>query len=1009
MAKYSKNLDKLFNRISDLEAAIKDGKISIYPFNNNSKKPIYKEDENGVNYAKQYDKQIPLHHFWDNNNIALVPGFDGKGYGKHLGVIDIDGYKKYPNNNSKLWYDSKLHKIVCDDLYEVLKDLPIESIHIRTWSNGYHIYYFTSQSIATKNKKEFVSVLEFIRFPSDYHIKELQNKGINELDDMVEIFSKNNQRTITYPSSIKESRKDSNNKKSIRIGNYKIISDNPSIDSMFENPVDDIESLIVDVFSNNGFSFDEDGYKQAIASKSIKNHKVKTYKNKGKGKIYGNQSSNLYRLTPKIRKGLVTELCSIMDKTIGKHYQVVIALDGGLTNLGLSEDDRKSLLFETFDKVDDNSQHYEQVESSISNPSDEKIGFSTIMTLEPKTKLNIEKIKELIDKSKDKGRKELLEPIKRSIDDLKYSMDSLLSLYDDNTKVQKDIEKMVENLRKTIYPYDLYYELYNKPSKKDLRLKLAIEVSNDFNIKSYYDVNHKEDKIYYLTSDGYYEYLNEYKLRSLIYESRNCNYTISICKDIIEAIPSNSDKKDNLIQFSNVIFDNTDLSYVPIDEFNIKENLVHKKIGVRNDVTGKLTLLTYNPKARLTDNPSERTYVEQTLRKIYIPKNDENNHNFIIDRLQRLGATILGITNKTITYNYDSKGGSGKSTMNFLEKSILNDLYINIGAKAFKQTFTTDLLSYKHSVNIDETTPKELEEILQELKKYSSNNNSINDRRMYSTENVQSTGFGNIEIFSNYLFTPNLDDNGIINRIDIIEYPNLFRKEHELGKYDNAYLEDGRTYDKLLDDIDGLSWLASASINEYMDIYPNGKFKCYQTNEQVLDILGNHDIYSKFCYLYLERDNDKFTTNKEIRIVFKEYAKRTGKLVNDSDDKIGKKLGLTIKSMFGTNVKIRTTIDGKNDTFYNLRIRTFDEVENYSKKKLIAIDDDYLSESDLVNIKLLDSNQKMVYKNIKNQELTSIKELEDNYTGIDVTTIVYDLLELNLIEYKEIYQIDDYR
>ena len=76
---------------------------------------------------------------------------------------------------------------------------------------------------------------------------------------------------------------------------------------------------------------------------------------------------------------------------------------------------------------------------------------------------------------------------------------------------------------------------------------------------------------------------------------------------------------------------------------------------------------------------------------------------------------------------------------------------------------------------------------------------------------------------------------------------------------------------------------------------------------------------------------------------------------------------------------------------------------------MIAIDDDYLSESDLVNIKLLDSNQKMVYKNIKNQELTSIKELEDNYTGIDVTTIVYDLLELNLIEYKEIYQIDDYR
>ena len=120
-------------------------------------------------------------------------------------------------------------------------------------------------------------------------------------------------------------------------------------------------------------------------------------------------------------------------------------------------------------------------------------------------------------------------------------------------------------------------------------------------------------------------------------------------------------------------------------------------------------------------------------------------------------------------------------------------------------------------------------------------------------------------------------------------------------------------------------------------------------------------------------------------------------------------LSAALRKVFGENVKNKTTIDGKNGIFYSLRIRTFDEVENYSKKKLIAIDDDLLSESDLVNIKLLDDNQKMIYKNIKNQELNSIKELEDNYTGIDSTRIVHDLLELNLIEYKEIYQLDDYQ
>ena len=109
------------------------------------------------------------------HNISLTIGFDGGNYGKHLGVLDIDGYKKLPNDEdtrTDVWYDNELHELVCDDLYQVLKDLPIESIHAKSWSNGYHLYYFTSESLLTSD----VKVLKFIKFPIDYHIQELQGK-----------------------------------------------------------------------------------------------------------------------------------------------------------------------------------------------------------------------------------------------------------------------------------------------------------------------------------------------------------------------------------------------------------------------------------------------------------------------------------------------------------------------------------------------------------------------------------------------------------------------------------------------------------------------------------------------------------------------------------------------------------------------------------------------------------------------------------------------------------------
>ena len=57
---------------------------------------------------------------------------------------------------------------------------------------------------------------------------------------------------------------------------------------------------------------------------------------------------------------------------------------------------------------------------------------------------------------------------------------------------------------------------------------------------------------------------------------------------------------------------------------------------------------------------------------------------------------------------------------------------------------------------------------------------------------------------------------------------------------------------------------------------------------------------------------------------------------------------------------------------------------------------------------MLNENQKVIYNNIKKGELNNIKDLQENYRTFNVNKIVYELIELDLIRYKEQYQINDF-
>ena len=100
-------------------------------------------------------------------------------------------------------------------------------------------------------------------------------------------------------------------------------------------------------------------------------------------------------------------------------------------------------------------------------------------------------------------------------------------------------------------------------------------------------------------------------------------------------------------------------------------------------------------------------------------------------------------------------------------------------------------------------------------------------------------------------------------------------------------------------------------------------------------------------------------------------------------------------------------LDTRDGVVYPLRIKTKDEIEDDSRKILTSCDDDFTNiQMDLV--KNLKESEKIIYNHIKLNELNTIEDLQRNYKTIDVNKIVYDLIQLDLIKYKEQHDLDDY-
>jgi len=316
----SDSYKKLKKAIPDLKRAIKYKEVGIYPFYKESKKPkdIYEDKTHG----KFWHEQPKLKHISSSRNFGIIIGFDPENKGHHSAVIDIDGFKKRPEekNNNDYWYDEELHKKSCKLLFDILKEINMDFIAEKTWSGGYHLIYRSSEKVSTSD----VKILKYLKYPQDWEIEELRGKAINgKFGDGIEVLAKSGfKKVVTFPSKVKETKiNPETGGEETREGSYKLLNDVNYVRKL--EPVDNLSDKLNDVLIEQGFIFDEKGYNNR-------------HKNKEKLKKFINTPNPVANKELEITDELINNINPFYEK--GSRNQFCFKLTGFLRKQGWNKE-----------------------------------------------------------------------------------------------------------------------------------------------------------------------------------------------------------------------------------------------------------------------------------------------------------------------------------------------------------------------------------------------------------------------------------------------------------------------------------------------------------------------------------------------------------------------------------------------------------------------------------------------------------------------------------------------
>ena len=526
-------------------------------------------------------------------------------------------------------------------------------------------------------------------------------------------------------------------------------------------------------------------------------------------------------------------------------------------------------------------------------------------------------------------------------------------------------------------------------------------LTEEFNIKGIYEPG--GEIIYYFNDNlNYFEKLTEAKLKNIIIKHLGIKLLQTDYNTIYKSIETNDKIYDNILVFKNILYDTDymqELNY-PICNYNRRDYLSPSLIGYEKDK--KVELLDYDFDFDYLEiyntDPNNITFVEKTLRQILIPKNNPTDLTMFIDFLQRLGSCIYGKNKyKTIALYY-APGNNGKGILKLVMELIFNRSAYSLTPQTFEETFNLKGFKNRKVLLLDEIDKNDFNHMKPTLKRISSPEGRMEQRGMFTDENIILNNFPNLFIFSNELINLKLDEVALFDRFDFLELPNTFVSEKELNKTHNSYLKDRNTEQKIKEDIKGLSWLITASIEVFKRMEETkSEYILKQTAEQTMDILLDTDYLTKYINLYTYEDEelipDEFTTVEEIYQQYQQYMELNGKIISDSEIAVKRQIGTTIKKVYNITGKLSESemYHKQNNRIasYRIGLKSFDEV-NTEFKQVYTINEDSTSEN------IYSTDNKLVYDKIQNG-VNTINLLNKHLPNLDNVKIVRELLNLNLI------------
>lgn len=377
-------------------------------------------------------------------------------------------------------------------------------------------------------------------------------------------------------------------------------------------------------------------------------------------------------------------------------------------------------------------------------------------------------------------------------------------------------------------------------------------------------------KYYYYANDKYKE-LDEHILQC-IFSSYFCEkLSERNAREMLQYLSEISKTNKHLVSFKNTVYD-TRKRICPVD---LSDDLVVRNINFNYN-----NVVDYDIKKT---NDQDITLVQKTLQEILIPKNDPVNELHYFGFLERVGSCINYSNKHKRISLYIGDSNRGKNILSTILQSVYKDLAFATQAETLRERFGEANLVGKSPIIFEELGGKSFLNIQSKLKAITGGD-KISCEVKGVQKPIESDEFGKTFGFCNLLPVVNLEDSGILKRIDIIELPNTFVSKEEYNtlteEYQvNCFIKNEDLKDQIKNDYKGLEWFINASIKAYNDMRENSRdYVDFLTDSETMIKLGQYNPVQIFIDQYIVKtDNaEDELFNLEIRKELEEYLYKKG-------------------------------------------------------------------------------------------------------------------------------------